>query len=137
MIPHEIRLIAQAVLDGDETAALALLDALTEIRGQLHPQILHTAWRELRDGKPGQSLHTTPNRVLRMLRRLDIQSVAQLASKSPEELLDVQNFGPTTLQWVRRWLAQHGLHLRGDDGGRLALLGYDGVLPATTEAEGQ
>lgn len=50
------------------------------------------------------------------LRRAQIQIVMDLVQKSPEDLMDITNFGSRSLGEVREKLAEYGLRLRGDDG---------------------
>jgi len=51
-------------------------------------------------------------RVRRMLQSLNITDLGELAAKSEQELLACKNFGQTSLNEVRRRLAEYGLELR-------------------------
>lgn len=51
-------------------------------------------------------------RSRKCLQRLGISTVGELASRSETELLEMKNFGQTSLSEIRRKLAQLGLHLR-------------------------
>jgi DNA-directed RNA polymerase alpha subunit len=43
-----------------------------------------------------------------------INTVADLCSRTADQLLEVRNFGETTLREVQQKLASHGFHLRGE-----------------------
>ena len=53
-------------------------------------------------------------RARKCMNRLGINSLAELINRSPDELLEVKNFGMTSLSEVREKLQQYGLKLRGD-----------------------
>lgn len=47
--------------------------------------------------------------------RLGVETIGDICRKSVDELLEVKNFGPTSLRKVRSKLAELGLRLRGDE----------------------
>lgn len=53
-------------------------------------------------------------RARKGLMRLNVQTVGELIQKSGDELLAVKNFGPTSLEEVRKGLGKLGLKLRGE-----------------------
>jgi DNA-directed RNA polymerase subunit alpha len=46
-----------------------------------------------------------------------IETIGDLVTKSEHELASIPNFGKKSIEEVRETLAQHGLRLRGDNGG--------------------
>ena len=55
------------------------------------------------------------------LKRVGIETIGDLVTKSEHELASIPNFGKKSIEEVRETLAQHGLRLRGDNGGAGAL----------------
>src|SRR5262249_34041153 len=53
-------------------------------------------------------------RARKCMNRLGITSIGDLLQRTPDELLEVKNFGQTSLTEVRERLDQFGLKLRGD-----------------------
>jgi DNA-directed RNA polymerase subunit alpha len=53
-------------------------------------------------------------RARKCMMRLGITTIGELVRRTGDELLEVKNFGVTSLNEVREKLAQHGLRLRGD-----------------------
>jgi DNA-directed RNA polymerase subunit alpha len=53
-------------------------------------------------------------RARKCMNKLGINTLAELLNRSPDELLEVKNFGMTSLTEVREKIAQYGLKLRGD-----------------------
>ncbi|MGI6401930.1 MAG: DNA-directed RNA polymerase subunit alpha C-terminal domain-containing protein [Thermoguttaceae bacterium] len=53
-------------------------------------------------------------RAKKCMRRLGIQTLRDLISRTAETLLETKNFGVTSLKEVRDKLAERGLHLKGD-----------------------
>ena len=51
------------------------------------------------------------------LKRVGIETIGDLVSKSENELAAIPNFGKKSIEEVKETLATHGLRLRGDDGG--------------------
>jgi DNA-directed RNA polymerase subunit alpha len=56
------------------------------------------------------------------LKRVGIETIGDLVTKSEHELASIPNFGKKSIEEVRETLAQHGLRLRGDNGGPTAEL---------------
>jgi DNA-directed RNA polymerase subunit alpha len=50
------------------------------------------------------------------LKRVGIETIGDLVSKSENELAAIPNFGKKSIEEVKETLATHGLRLRGDDG---------------------
>jgi DNA-directed RNA polymerase subunit alpha len=50
------------------------------------------------------------------LKRVGIETIGDLVSKSEGELAAIPNFGRTSIEEVKETLATHGLNLRGEDG---------------------
>src|SRR5438132_388349 len=50
------------------------------------------------------------------LKRVGIETVGDLVMKSEQELAAIPNFGKKSVEEVRETLAQHSLHLRGENG---------------------
>jgi DNA-directed RNA polymerase subunit alpha len=46
--------------------------------------------------------------------RLNIQTIGQLVSRTPDELLASRNFGVTSLNEIRQKLGEVGIRLRND-----------------------
>jgi len=53
------------------------------------------------------------------LKRVGIETIGDLITKSENELASIPNFGKKSIEEVKETLAQHGLRLRGDNGGSL------------------
>jgi len=51
------------------------------------------------------------------LKRVGIETIGDLVVKTEQELAAIPNFGKKSIEEVRETLAQHGLNLRGDNGG--------------------
>ena len=51
------------------------------------------------------------------LKRVGIETIGDLVVKSENELAAIPNFGKKSIEEVKETLAQHGLRLRGDNGG--------------------
>src|SRR5947207_1804822 len=50
------------------------------------------------------------------LKRVGIETIGDLVMKTEQELAAIPNFGKKSIEEVRETLAQHGLHLRGENG---------------------
>src|SRR6187551_3055551 len=50
------------------------------------------------------------------LKRVGIETIGDLVMKTEQELAAIPNFGKRSIEEVRETLAQHGLHLRGENG---------------------
>jgi len=50
------------------------------------------------------------------LKRVGIETIGDLVTKSENELASIPNFGKKSIEEVKETLGQHGLRLRGDDG---------------------
>ncbi len=107
-VSADLKAIARAVLEDDPGAALAMVDLLLESRDdpRLQPDLFDQLKKDCRPGKI---------RVLKMLYRANIDSMIQLLARSPGDLLERKNFGPTSLHWLMDWLARHDLKLRDSD----------------------
>src|ERR687883_276593 len=51
------------------------------------------------------------------LKRVGIETIGDLVTKTETELAAIPNFGKKSIEEVKETLAQHGLNLRGDNGG--------------------
>jgi len=51
------------------------------------------------------------------LKRVGIETIGDLVTKTENELGSIPNFGKKSIEEVKETLAQHGLRLRGDNGG--------------------
>jgi DNA-directed RNA polymerase subunit alpha len=51
------------------------------------------------------------------LKRVGIETIGDLVMKTEQELAAIPNFGKKSIEEVRETLQQHGLNLRGDNGG--------------------
>jgi DNA-directed RNA polymerase subunit alpha len=51
------------------------------------------------------------------LKRVGIETIGDLVTKTEHELASIPNFGKKSIEEVKETLAQHGLRLRGDNGG--------------------
>jgi DNA-directed RNA polymerase subunit alpha len=51
------------------------------------------------------------------LKRVGIETIGDLVTKSENELAAIPNFGKKSIEEVKETLATHGLTLRGDEGG--------------------
>ena len=56
------------------------------------------------------------------LKRVGIETIGDLVMKTENELAAIPNFGKKSIEEVKETLAQHGLTLRGDNGGSLGTL---------------
>jgi DNA-directed RNA polymerase subunit alpha len=54
------------------------------------------------------------------LKRVGIETIGDLVMKTENELAAIPNFGKKSIEEVKETLAQHGLNLRGDNGGSFA-----------------
>ena len=50
------------------------------------------------------------------LKRVGIETIGDLVTKTEHELASIPNFGKKSIEEVKETLAQHGLRLRGDNG---------------------
>src|SRR5262249_35322828 len=50
------------------------------------------------------------------LKRVGIETIGDLVTKTENELASIPNFGKKSIEEVKETLAQHGLRLRGDNG---------------------
>jgi DNA-directed RNA polymerase subunit alpha len=64
-------------------------------------------------GKPIAELNLSV-RARKCMNKLGINTLGDLINRTPDELLEVKNFGMTSLSEVRDKLGQYGLKLRGD-----------------------
>ena len=114
--------------DGSITPELALVEAAKILRKHLNPFV---QYRELGPsifsaarggaGSPEAQLESKLNMTLADLRLSvranncleseNIQTVRDLVQRTEDQLLEVRNFGDTTLNEVREKLSQYGLHL--------------------------
>lgn len=122
------RLITEIWTDGTVSPELAIVEAAKILRKHLNPFV---QYRELGPsifsaarggaGSPEAQLETKLNMTLADLRLSvranncleseNIQTVRDLVQRTEDQLLEVRNFGDTTLNEVRDKLAQYGLHL--------------------------
>jgi DNA-directed RNA polymerase subunit alpha len=51
------------------------------------------------------------------LKRVGIETIGDLVTKTENELASIPNFGKKSIEEVKETLGQHGLRLRGDNGG--------------------
>jgi DNA-directed RNA polymerase subunit alpha len=51
------------------------------------------------------------------LKRVGIETIGDLVTKTENELAAIPNFGKKSIEEVKETLGQHGLKLRGDNGG--------------------
>ena len=114
--------------DGTITPELAMVEAAKILRKHLNPFV---QYREIGPsifsaarggaGSPEAQLEAKLNMTLADLRLSvranncleseNIQTVRDLVQRNEDQLLEVRNFGDTTLNEVREKLAQYGLHL--------------------------
>lgn len=122
------RLILEIWTDGTVSPEMALVESAKILRKHLNPFV---QYRELGPsifsaarggaGSPEAQLETKLNMTLADLRLSvranncleseNIQTVRDLVQRTEDQLLEVRNFGDTTLNEVRDKLAQYGLHL--------------------------
>jgi len=122
------KLVLEIWTDGTVTPELALVEAAKILRKHLNPFV---QYRELGPsiysaarggaGSPEAQLEAKLNMTLAELRLSvranncleseNIQTVRDLVQRTEDSLLEVRNFGDTTLNEVREKLAQYGLHL--------------------------
>ena len=50
-------------------------------------------------------------------KRVGIETIGDLVTKTENELASIPNFGKKSIEEVKETLGQHGLRLRGDNGG--------------------
>ena len=65
------------------------------------------------------------------LKRVGIETIGDLVMKTENELAAIPNFGKKSIEEVKETLQQHGLNLRGDNGGSSSSAG-PGVTPCAT-----
>lgn len=122
------RLITEIWTDGTVSPELAIVEAAKILRKHLNPFV---QYRELGPsifsaarggaGSPEAQLEAKLNMTLADLRLSvranncleseNIQTIRDLVQRTEDQLLEVRNFGDTTLNEVRDKLAQYGLHL--------------------------
>jgi DNA-directed RNA polymerase subunit alpha len=122
------RLILEIWTDGSINPEMALVEAAKILRKHLNPFV---QYRELGPsifsaarggaGSPEAQLEAKLNMTLAELRLSvranncleseNIQTVRDLVQRTEDQLLEVRNFGDTTLNEVREKLSQYGLHL--------------------------
>ncbi len=122
------RLITEIWTDGTVSPELAIVEAAKILRKHLNPFV---QYRELGPsifsaarggaGSPEAQLESKLNMTLADLRLSvranncleseNIQTVRDLVQRTEDQLLEVRNFGDTTLNEVRDKLSQYGLHL--------------------------
>ena len=68
------------------------------------------------------------------LKRVGIETIGDLVTKTENELASIPNFGKKSIEEVKETLGQHGLRLRGDNGGRLGGLSSDAPPALRQEA---
>lgn len=122
------RLITEVWTDGTVSPELAIVEAAKILRKHLNPFV---QYRELGPsifsaarggaGSPEAQLEAKLNMTLADLRLSvranncleseNIQTIRDLVQRTEDQLLEVRNFGDTTLNEVRDKLAQYGLHL--------------------------
>ncbi len=122
------RLNLEIWTDGSINPEMALVEAAKILRKHLNPFV---QYRELGPsifsaarggaGSPEAQLETKLNMTLAELRLSvranncleseNIQTVRDLVQRTEDQLLEVRNFGDTTLNEVREKLSQYGLHL--------------------------
>ena len=122
------KLVLEIWTDGSVNPELALVEAAKILRKHLNPFV---QYRELGPsifsaarggaGSPEAQLEAKLNMTLADLRLSvranncleseNIQTVRDLVQRNEDQLLEVRNFGDTTLNEVREKLAQYGLHL--------------------------
>ena len=122
------KLILEIWTDGSVNPEMALVEAAKILRKHLNPFV---QYRELGPsifsaarggaGSPEAQLESKLNMTLADLRLSvranncleseNIQTVRDLVQRSEDQLLEVRNFGDTTLNEVREKLSQYGLHL--------------------------
>jgi carbon monoxide dehydrogenase subunit G len=68
---------------------------------------------DAREGDLGQPIEelNLPLRSYNSLRREGIHTLADLAARSPQDLLAIENIGPASVEEIRRKLVEHGLTL--------------------------
>ncbi|TWT94667.1 DNA-directed RNA polymerase subunit alpha [Stieleria varia] len=122
------KLILEIWTDGSVNPEMALVESAKILRKHLNPFV---QYRELGPsifsaarggaGSPEAQLEAKLNMTLAELRLSvranncleseNIQTVRDLVQRTEDQLLEVRNFGDTTLNEVREKLAQYGLHL--------------------------
>jgi uncharacterized protein len=73
-----------------------------------------------------------PLRSYNSLRREGIHTLADLAARSPEDLLAIENIGPASVEEIRRKLTEHGLALADSGPGGNGTVGPPAAAPAAT-----
>jgi len=106
-------------------AAAILIDQLAIFTDK--DKILQQGGTELSDGVPAADtqLHPMENfpieelelgvRSYNCLKRVGIETIGDLVSKTENELAAIPNFGRKSIEEVKDTLAAHGLTLRGDE----------------------
>lgn len=102
------------------------VDEIRQVTGGIRPVVWDGdwcgEWQPLRSpnpdnhpmlSKPITALHFS-KRVMSAFYRGSITDVKQLVNTSADELLELREFGATSLNEVRRKLEEHGLHLKGE-----------------------
>jgi DNA-directed RNA polymerase subunit alpha len=121
------RLTMEIWTDGSVTPEMALIESAKILRKHLNPFLQYTelgprifsqprgpsgldASIEAKLNMPISELRLTV-RANNCLESENILTVRELVRRTEDELLEVRNFGETTLQEVREKLREHGLHL--------------------------
>ena len=94
--------LGQAAEDGKGGAAAAATRRAPVVAGNVSPDVL---------GKSVADLELSV-RSRKALQRLNINSLAELASRTEDELLGCKNFGQTSLNEIKQQLASFGMGLR-------------------------
>ncbi len=95
----------RGVRDGYRRALRELSDTLREIEGQ--NKLPSDADLSIPIEKLGLS-----GRIVASLKRANVKTLGELVEKTESELLDMSNFGPTSLSKVVENLSNRGLELR-------------------------
>jgi DNA-directed RNA polymerase subunit alpha len=99
-----------------QTKGLRLGQALEEgakYDPRFRPQQPLTEQEQAVLGKPVSDLNLSV-RARKCMNKLSITTLGELIQRTPDELLEIKNFGQTSLSEVREKLEQYGLKLRGD-----------------------
>jgi len=127
------RLVMEIWTNGTTTPQMALVEAAKILRKHLNPFVQYTdpgselpiddrfesggAGRESGDADLDRKLNMSlaelelSVRATNCLESENISTVRDLVSRAEDELLEVRNFGETTLKEVKQKLAEHGLQL--------------------------
>ena len=68
------------------------------------------------------------------LKRVGIETIGDLVTKTENELASIPNFGKKSIEEVKETLGQHGLRLRGDNGSPGGLAACATSAPARSSA---